>query len=150
DAVQFDRAYLDYSLPETSFGLRSGIIAGKMENPFRWGKGPDTLTVDQDLGFEGVTLKERLNLSENAWLFATAGGYVIQEFASHADPKLMGVQVGAGFRPARDWEVGIRASSFFFRSLNSTDGAPGNDFRDRALGGGNLSTAFANGKTRIG
>jgi hypothetical protein len=151
DPIQIDRAFFEYGLGDTAFGLKSTLIAGKTENPFRWGKGPDTLVVDQDLSFAGATLRERLNLSENAWLFATLGGYMIQEFPTRSDPKLFGSQVGAGFRPARDWELGIRGSTYFFRSLDTGTGS----FTDRATSAGNLggpsfSSAFPGDKARIG
>jgi len=143
DTVQFDRAYIEYKLPETSSGMKTALTAGKMENPFRWGKGPDTLVVDQDLSFEGATLATRLPLSETAWLFGTTGAYIVQELPGNADPKLYGVQVGGGFSPAKDFELGLRGSTFFFRSLDS-------GFMSRAMSAGNLSGAFPNEKARIG
>jgi hypothetical protein len=145
--VVIDRAFVEYAFPKSAAGLQTRLLAGKTDNPFRWSNGPDFFVWDSDFTLEGASLQSSIDLSEHVRVFANTGAYLFQELPSDADPKVVGLQIGASVRPAEGLEIGLRGSGYDYRSLDT-------GFVGRALSastsGGNLATAFDDGRARVG
>ncbi len=149
DPIRLDRAYLEYALPKTRFGLVSKLEAGKTGNPFVWDRTPDFLVWDSDLQLEGGALRTSLELSETLRLFGNAAVYLAEERDTDADPKVFGVQLGGSARLSESLELGLRLSGYDYRSLEEPEMATTATFIDRAMMSGNLSGAF-DSKARLG
>ncbi len=141
DPLMLDQAFVSFRLPDTGYGMKTSLDFGKVVNPFRWSGVPDLLIWDADLTLEGASVRSNWKLSETAWLFGNAGGYIVEERSTDADPKVFGLQFGGGTRLNETTELGLRVSGYEWRSLDDS-------FITRAKALGNLDGAF-DGKARI-
>jgi hypothetical protein len=150
DPIRLDRAFLEYTFPKTGFGLASRFEAGKTANPFTWDKTPDFLVWDGDLELEGAALRSSLDLSESVRLFGSVAGYLAEERDTDSDPKVVGVQLGGSLRLTDSVELGVRASSYEWRSLGEPAMPSTATFKQRAMMSGNLAGAFDDSRARLG
>src|SRR4029077_20352853 len=84
---------------------------------------------------EGAFLTTSFRPTEGTRIYATGGGFAITESAGGKDPKFVGEQLGFESKLAPLGRVGLRASAYQFRQLDS-------NFLDLARSGGNLPSAF--------
>jgi hypothetical protein len=151
DGIFFDRAFVELVLQDDR-RMQTKLIAGKVANPFVGKVGPDFVVFDNDINMEGAHLTTSFNLGENTKIHATLGSFVIDEVAAEGDPSLYGGQLGFETKSGA-LSLGIRASTYQYRSLDSNRGlAPARipAFQSRAFASGNLSSAFDDGKVRMG
>jgi hypothetical protein len=141
DPIFIDRAFAIVKLPEVA-GIESKVRAGKVANPFFWKHGKDLIVWDGDINPEGAVLVASRPLSENTHVFANLGAFIVDENDTTSDPKVFAFQVGGEHRFSEGVEMGVRASGYEWRSLDT-------DFVTRAATWGNLASAF-DGKARIG
>jgi len=95
--IRLDLAYVDLHT-DAAPGLH--IIAGKMNNPFH-APGKTELVWDGDLNPEGGALQYRAS-GDTVGLFASAGGFAIDERSSDCDAWLFGGQAGLNFQASPD------------------------------------------------
>ena len=142
DLISVDRAYLDFTLLETE-AMSAHLAVGKVSNPFLWRNGKDFLIWDSDLNPEGAFLRARFAALEHIQLFATFGAFIDAENSTRADPKLAALQLGGTAELSETLRVGLRVSSYFWRSLDT-------DFITRSMLFGNLTSAFDHSGAHIG
>jgi hypothetical protein len=134
DGIFFDRVFLEFKLQETT-SSQTQIVVGKLANPFLSRTGPDFLAFDSDLNMEGAFITSSYRPTEFSRVYATLGGFIVDEIADGSDPKLYGGQVGLDTALSPAIRVGLRFSGYQFRSLNPMFIATG-------MGFGNLASAF--------
>jgi hypothetical protein len=142
DEVFIDRAWAEITLPEFN-GIQTKFEGGKVANPFTWKRGKDFVIWDGDINLEGGSLKSKMPIGENASLFLNTGYYIDDENSTSKDPKVIAVQLGGEAELNEEITAGVRTSGYWWRALDD-------DFVERAEEFGNLSSAFENGKARIG
>ncbi len=144
DGIFIDQAWLDLKAANSD-RFKLGFTAGKVSNPYVGKVGTDFLIFDNDINPEGVYLSTSFRPSEPVNLYATLGGFILDEDSGSKDPKLFGAQFGTTLAPSENVSFGLRGSLFEFRSLDDqfirsaiTAGSP-------SSGGGNLAGAFGEG-----
>jgi len=88
--IWLDLAYFDWH-PAILFGVH--FLGGKMVNPF-FRAGGEEMIFDSDVNPEGLALKYSIRPIEITRLFATAGGFWMDERPDQRDAILYGVQAG--------------------------------------------------------
>jgi hypothetical protein len=156
DGIFFDRAFLELNLQDGE-RMKTQLVAGKLANPFLGKVGSDLLLFDSDLNLEGAHLTSSIRLDERTRLYGTVGGFIVDEVAADKDPKLVGGQVSIETKLTDGLSVGLRASTYQFRSLDTdfigVDSAavnPNAAGAMSAVGNGNLPSAFDGEKSRFG
>jgi hypothetical protein len=145
DTIFFDRVFAELKLHGSEAG-QTQIVVGRTPNPFVSRIGPDHLIFDQDIALEGAYLAASYRISETTRLYASAGGFTLDEVgpalgannplrSGSRDPKLIAAQTGFETRFGPAVTVGLRASSFQFRSLDAA-------FIGLGAGSGNLASGF--------
>jgi hypothetical protein len=106
-AIWLDRAFLSYDAgPRNDDGEELTFLLGRFDNPFF----SSEVQWDDDLGFDGLAVRGRVNLTDNASTFFTAGYFPVYNtdfnFASNQPSKfestdkwLTGAQLGV------DWKI---------------------------------------------
>jgi hypothetical protein len=141
DGIFIDQAWLDVKAVDSG-GFKLGFSAGKVSNPYVGKVGPDFLVFDNDINPEGLYLSTTLQPSEPVQLYATLGGFIIDEDSGSKDPKLVGLQAGTKLNPSENTAFGFRGSLFEFRSLDNTFIRSAINTGSPSSGGGNLAGAF--------
>jgi hypothetical protein len=122
DNFQIKLAYAQLRAPSEWLPLPDGKLAlelGKVPNPFLWKVGRDVLLWDNDITFEGGSLRLSTKASESLKLFANAGYYVVAENSQRKDPHLWAGQVGGSLDVAEKVTLGARGSYYQFNSLDA-------------------------------
>jgi hypothetical protein len=134
DGIFIDQAWLDVKIQDTG-NFKLGFQAGKLANPYTGKNGLDLLVFDSDLSVEGGYLASQFRPSESSQIYATFGGFVIDEDAGTKDPKLIASQVGGQMALSDSVTLGGRLSAYQFRSLDQ-------QFITVAMASGNTAGAF--------
>ncbi|MCP4004133.1 MAG: hypothetical protein GY725_08065 [bacterium] len=130
DPLFIDRVWAEFKLPTGEIDTK--LVAGKVGNPFIWKNGKDLLLWDRDISPEGLYFKTSLELNDVASVFATVGGFDVDENSSKADGMLYAGQFGCHFRPGGSTKAGIRASLYQWKNLDADNVA-------RAVADGNTA-----------
>lgn len=150
EGIGIDLAYADIKLPFVE-GLESHFLGGKIWNPFVWKVGRDFILWDNDVTPEGAAITLVTKPSETMSLFATGGGFIVDENAAGSDPKVTALQLGSTGKLADAVSYGARVSGYDWRSLDAdfVTRAALNGTLGSAQNAGNLASAF-DGEARIG
>lgn len=142
DDIRLDLAYAQLRAPEDWLPLAGGkasLELGKVPNPFLWKVGKDIMLWDNDITFEGASVRLGAKPSEVVKLFANAGYYVVDENSSTKDPHLWAAQLGGSFDVAEGVQLGARGSYYQFNSLDAAFiGRAATGLGGATAGGGNL------------
>lgn len=126
-AVWLDRAFLSYDAgPGNGDGEELTFLLGRFDNPFM----ATDLTWDEDVGFDGLAARGRVNINDHASAFFTAGYFPVFNtdfnFASNQPAKfestdkwLTGAQLGV------DWKISDDLSAKFGVAYYDFDGIEG-------------------------
>ena len=123
-------------------GVTAKATAGKVYNPFRWKIGKDYLLWDSGITPEGIAGMFPYAVDERWNLFLNTGYFILDENSRNPDPHMLGVQGGVHGDLTEEWRVGARASSYSWRSLNSS-------FFDRSERFGNIEDGLVRGARTI-
>ncbi len=133
EAIGIDQAFADIRLPLAE-GVEAHFLGGKIWNPFVWKVGRDFILWDNDITPEGGALTFVTRPSESVSLFLHGGGFIVDENADHADPKVFALQLGSSGKLADGVAFGARVSGYGWHSLDT-------DFINRAQLSGTLGAA---------
>jgi hypothetical protein len=158
DDIRLDLAYAQLRAPSDWVPLPEGkatVELGKVPNPFLWKVGKDFMLWDNDITFEGASLRMSSKASESVKLFVNAGYYVLDENGSRKDPHLWAAQLGGSFDVAESVTLGARGSYYQFNSLDSAfigraaTGAAGSTVGGGALSDGLVGDPDGNDSLRV-
>jgi hypothetical protein len=119
-AIWLDRAFLSYDAGPGD-GQELTFIAGRFDNPFF----STDIHWDNDLGFDGLALRGRVRINDQASTFFTAGYFPVYNtdfnFASNQPSKfpstdkwLTGAQIGIDWKVAEDWKAKFAVAYYSF------------------------------------
>ncbi len=126
-AIWLDRAFLSYDAgPGNGDGEELTILLGRFDNPFL----STDVMWDDDLGFDGLALRGKVNVNDNVSTFFTAGYFPVYNtdfnFASNQPSKfdstdkwLTGAQIGV------DWKINDDLTAKFGVAYYDFDGIEG-------------------------
>jgi hypothetical protein len=145
DSVFFDRVYAQFKLPDPGdIGLKTTVIAGKMQNPFIWKNGLDRMIWDEDIAPEGVAMTTSYSPTESTKLWMNTALFIELQNASQTDPRVWALQGGGSVKLPETVEVGARVSYYDWLALqNDANGTGHTGFVGRSLALGNLPAAFS-------
>lgn len=125
-AIWLDRAFLSYDAgPNAGVAGADGqeltFLAGRFDNPFF----STDIHWDNDLGFDGLALRGRVRINDQASTFFTAGYFPVYNtdfnFASNQPSKfpstdkwLTGAQIGIDWKVAEDWKAKFAVAYYSF------------------------------------
>ncbi len=128
-AVWLDRAFLSYDAgPNAGVASADGqeltFIAGRFDNPFF----STDIHWDNDLGFDGLALRGKVRINDQASTFFTAGYFPVYNtdfnFASNQPSKfastdkwLTGAQIGIDWKLDEDWKAKFAVAYYSFDKI---------------------------------
>ena len=135
-----DLAYFDYH-PVSVDGLN--VLGGKIRNPYKR-VGNSDLIFDNDVNPEGLAVKYSRSINDNGEIFASAGGYYVQERATEAETSLWGFQGGLNLTLDKDSQryAVLGAGYYDYGNLQGTTLDSSGNFFGNTTSGGNFASDF--------
>jgi len=130
-AIWLDRGFIKYELGEDP-NRRLTAAVGRLDNPFFGG---NDVVWDDDLGFDGIMVSGRYQLTPKLTTFGTVGAFPVfnsdLNFASNqpakfksSDKYLYGAQIGVDLKPAKNFQAKIAAAYYYFDGISGKLSTP--------------------------
>lgn len=129
-AIWLDRAFVRYDIGEDP-NRKVSLWVGRFDNPFF----STNLIWDDDLGFDGLAMQARYEVHESVTPFFTGGVFPVfntdfnfssnqpTKFKSY-DKYLLGGQLGVDWNIAKDWQLKLATSYYYFYNVEGKLSSP--------------------------
>jgi hypothetical protein len=130
-AIWLDRAFIKYENHYEDV-LKGSATVGRFDNPFFF----TPLVWDDDLGFDGIAVTLKGNVTKDFQIFATGGAFAVYNTALNIsssatgdnvasyDKYLFGAQTGIDWKIADDWKFKIAAAYYNFYNISGELSTP--------------------------
>lgn len=130
-AIWLDRGFLKYQAGG-ELGNNFSVSVGRFDNPFF---GVSEIIWDDDLGFDGIALQGKYEVTQGVKAFVNAGAFPVfntdfnfssnrpDKFASD-DKYLFGGQLGADWKLHKEWSLKLAGAYYYFDNVEGRLSSP--------------------------